>query len=105
VLEGPARVRLGSGADFTQTLRTRGSLTVRGGPGDDNLRGGVGPDRLYGGSGGDFIGGNKGNDFLAGNEGDDELNGADGGGDIGRGGPQITVDECRNLETQSGCEA
>jgi Ca2+-binding RTX toxin-like protein len=61
-------------------------VTVRGGPGDDQLLGGGGPDRLFGGEGYDRLFGRGGNDTLLGGSGADTLSGGS-GDDLLRGGP------------------
>ncbi len=55
-----------------------GRLTVKGGPGDDNITGGPFNDRLRGGSGDDVIRGAQGNDRIWGNSGNDEIKGGPG---------------------------
>jgi Ca2+-binding RTX toxin-like protein len=61
-------------------------VTLRGGPGNDELVGGAGPDKLIGGSGNDRLIGRGGADFLYGGSGEDTLIGGP-GNDVLRGGP------------------
>jgi Ca2+-binding RTX toxin-like protein len=61
-------------------------VTMRGGPGDDELRGGSGPDKLIGGSGRDRLIGHRGGDALYGGPGRDTLLGGP-GADLLNGGP------------------
>jgi Ca2+-binding RTX toxin-like protein len=60
-------------------------ITVRGGPGNDQILGGGGPDKLIGGAGNDRLFGRGGDDVLLGGDGRDALNGG-GGNDRMRGG-------------------
>ncbi len=61
-------------------------VTLRGGPGNDELTGGGGPDKLIGGPGNDILNGGGGADSLYGGPGNDILNGGP-GNDVLRGGP------------------
>lgn len=61
-------------------------VTVRGGPGNDQIVGGGGADRLLGGDGYDRLYGRGGNDILFGGPAPDTLSGGS-GNDILRGGP------------------
>jgi len=65
-------------------------ITLRGGPGNDNLSGGSGADKLIGGEGNDRLVGRAGDDSLFGGNGDDTLIGCS-GNDILRGGPGTDV--------------
>ena len=65
-------------------------VTLRGGPGNDNLIGGSGADKLIGGAGNDQLIARGGDDALYGGPGDDALYGGL-GDDLLRGGPGANV--------------
>lgn len=60
-------------------------VTMRGGPGRDNLIGGSGPDKLIGGDGNDRLAGRAGDDLIFGGPGNDWISGGT-GDDVLRGG-------------------
>jgi Ca2+-binding RTX toxin-like protein len=84
-------VNAGGGDDTVTVSRTVPiPVTLRGGPGNDNLSGGGGADKLIGGYGNDRLVGRAGDDSLFGGAGDDTLIGCS-GNDILRGGPGTDV--------------
>ncbi len=78
------------GGDDTVTVGAEVPLgvTLRGGPGNDELVGGAGPDKLIGGSGNDRLIGRGGADSLYGGSGEDILIGGPGNDSL-RGGPGL----------------
>jgi Ca2+-binding RTX toxin-like protein len=72
-------VNAGAGNDAVTVARGVAiPVTLRGGPGDDDLVGGAGADKLIGGSGNDILVGRAGADSLFGGPGDDRLIGGSG---------------------------
>ena len=80
-------VNAGPGDDTVVVARAvQIPVTVRGGPGRDNLLGGGGADKLIGGVGDDRLAGRAGDDLIFGGPGNDSILGGT-GNDVLRGGP------------------
>lgn len=89
-------VNAGNGNDRVVVASAiRVPVTIRGGPGDDDLAGGLGYDKLIGGAGDDTLAGRGANDLIFGGAGGDILFGGSGhdtlsggpGNDVLNGGP------------------
>jgi Ca2+-binding RTX toxin-like protein len=80
-------VNAGGGSDFiTFTSDIPVSVTIRGGPGEDQLSGGVAADKIIGGPDNDSLLGRRGDDWMLGGPGSDKLIGGPGRDQL-RGGP------------------
>lgn len=76
---------------------TKGSVTIRGGAGNDTLIGGSRDDELSGGDGNDRLTGGKGDDSLSGGKGNDTLDGGKGNDELAGGaGQDRIIDDRRN---------
>jgi len=72
----PVAVEGGEGADQVDATRTVAPVSLRGGPGNDDLRGGPSDDSIEGGSDDDVMRGGGGDDLIDGGEGSDRLGSA-----------------------------
>jgi Ca2+-binding RTX toxin-like protein len=80
-------VNAGAGTDFVIfTSDIPVPVTIRGGPGKDNLSGGGAADKIVGGPDDDTLIGRRGDDWILGGPGRDRLNGGPGNDQL-RGGP------------------